>query len=155
MLAQSAKPVIVRSVFCKIHNSHFYNENGVNKISFDVAIENRGSEFVEMGNSSFLFKFPAGSLSNPIVTFNEGQLSGYNTLVKMIGGRYLMVQYFADGGGWVIDSMREGEHIFSVTMDIEELNKFYLIWNVIDSAVVDRNLLLPVQNEFGGRFDFE
>ncbi len=155
MLAQSAKPIPTRAVLSKIINSHFFNENGVNKISFDVEVHNTGSELIEMGYSSLLFQFPQFSCNNPKIVFNEGYLSGYNVLTQLIGNKYLMIQYFADGGGWVLDSRREGEKLFSVTMDIHNLNKFYLIWNIIDSAIVDRNLNFPVQNSFAGEFNFE
>lgn len=154
MLAQSAKPIQARVTTAKIINSHLYNENGINKISFDVIVYQRGSEFVEMGNSSFLFTFPQYSLINPVVNF-KGYLSGYNTFVKLIAGKYLMVQYFADGGGWIFDTQRQGEIIFSVTMEVRNLDKFYLIWNYTDSAIVDRNLNHIVKNNFEGKFELE
>lgn len=155
MLAQSAKPPMVREVTSSIRNCVFYTDNGQNKISFDVYVKNIGSEFVEMGNSSFLFKFPVNACSNPVINFNDGYFSGYNTFVKLIGNKILMIQYFAEGGGWVLDTSRSGEWMFNVVMDIHDLNKFYLIWNVLDSAIVDRNLQYTVKNNFEGEFKFQ
>lgn len=154
MLAQSAKPIQARVTIAKIINSHLYNENGINKISFDIQVFQQGSDFVEMGNSSFLFTFPQYSLTNPVVNFS-GYLSGYNTFVKLIAGKYLMIQYFADGGGWVFDTQRQGEIILNVTMEVKNLDRFYLIWNCIDSAIVDRNLNYIVKNTFEGKFELE
>ena len=155
MLAQSAAPPIPRQIECKITNCHYYqNELGQDKISFDVYAHNLGSEFIEMGNSSLIFSFRPESMGDLEVKFNENQMAGYHVATKIIHNRIIFVQYYADGGGWVLDSTRQGEWLFSITLSLKYLNDLYLIWNERDSAIMDRNLLFPVKNSFSGKFEF-
>lgn len=144
----------VRQIESRITNCHYYQELGTDKISFDVYAYNLGSEFIEMGHSSFLFNFRPESMGDMIVKFNDNQMSGYYATNKIILKKMIMIQYYADGGGWILDTTRQGEWLFNITLSLKHLQELYLIWNKLDSAIVDRNLSLPVRNTFTGKFEF-
>lgn len=155
MLAQSAKIPGFRKIECKILNCNsYYDELGNDKIAFDVYAYTQGGEYINMGNSSLLFSFRPDCMGDFQVRYNENQMSGYAVINNVILNKILFIQYYANEGGWILDTSRRGEWLFSVTATLKHRENPYLIWNERDSAIVDQNLLFPVLNKFSGKFEF-
>ncbi len=140
-----------KAVLSVITNCHYYPEGNQNKIAFDVIIYNKGTDLINFGNSTLCFNFLPGKLTNigikPNVKYSAGNYE--QPEVKIIANKILLIQFRTINAGGLVDPTNEGELLVTVIADVE--GKAPLItWRRMDTAIVDIDLMIQVNNSYGG-----
>ena len=140
-----------KAVESVITNCHYYTEGMQNKIAFDVVIYNKGTDLINFGNSTLCFNYLPNKISNigikPNVKYSSGNYE--KPEVKIIANKILLIQFRTLNGGGLVDPTNEGELLVTVIADVE--GKAPLItWRRIDTAIVDVDLGIQVNNSYDG-----
>jgi len=140
-----------KAVESVITNCHYYAEGMQNKIAFDVIIYNKGTDLINFGSSTLCFNYLPDKITNigikPNVKYSAGNYEFPE--VKTIANKILLIQFRTLNGGGLVDPTNEGELLVTVIADIE--GKAPLItWRRMDTAIVDVDLGIQVNNSYDG-----
>ena len=146
------------TVVCNLHN---FNIEGGNKFSYDIyALRLTSGNFI-MGNSSFVVKFNAGTMNNPVLSyvnpkFTTGSPSGsYGAMfTNMVGTGKVGVQIlYTSGSGDNISNVPGtfgiGEKIATVTLDILQPVTITLQWDQLNTGIVNPGFVSAVPRYSG------
>ena len=140
-----------KAVESVITNCHYYTEGMQPKIAFDVILYNKGTDLINFGNSTLCFNYLPNKITNigikPNVKYSAGNYEFPK--VKIIVNTILLIQFRTLNGGGLVDPTNEGELLVTVIADVE--GKAPLItWRRMDTAIVDVDLGIQVNNSYDG-----
>jgi hypothetical protein len=156
--AKSQDVIIADTVVNNVTN---FNIEAGTKFSFDIyALRTTAGSFV-MGSSSFIIKFNAGTLNNPVLSninpkYTTGSPTGsYSSMITaMVGtGKVGVNVIYSSGTGDNISNdpgtFGIGERIATVTMDILMPVPITLQWDQLNSAIVTPSFQTANSKYFG------